>query len=620
MKKTISSILVFFFLIQTIIHIPVNSLPEESYTMSICFSNAETVMNQTQTFIHIDNLSQHASMPGDYLRPTSVETFTYPFGTIIDHVEVAFSQPQRLALSSSLAVKQTPQTTYDQKTIAFSEKETNDSLAASYDYMVDVGIKNKQRVVYLTVFISPVSYDAENRQALVYSEADITIQTKSAANPLMIPDEYDMVIITTESFSQNVRPLIDHKNSMEIKTYMKTCEEIYTQYEGRDKAEQIKYFIKDAIESNGISYVLLIGGRKGGLFEETWSVPVRYAQVDDNAETSYITDLYYADIYNETGEFASWDTNDNGIIAEWTRLKKDELGLIPDVYLGRLPCRTKREVDIMVEKIKTYETTDKTSWFYDMVVVGGDSAPGDQFNEGEEENKQALLYMDNFTGIHCWTSDQSFTGPEDVMNAINPGCGFLFFDGHANPASWSTHPPGDKKTWIHGLSISDMPLLENGNKHPICVVGGCHIAQFNVSLLNLFRDIIKYGPVGYFFKPPLKFYHMEWVPRCWSWQLASMKEGGSIATLGYTGLDWFAVGDDDNDGIPDCTQYYSGFMNTHFFKNYGQNNIHVLGEIHTQTIIDYIMVHPPMSFVLDCKTVQEFVLLGDPSLQLVASP
>jgi hypothetical protein len=98
-----------------------------------------------------------------------------------------------------------------------------------------------------------------------------------------------------------------------------------------------------------------------------------------------------------------------------------------------------------------------------------------------------------------------------------------------------------------------------------------------------------------------------------------MEEGGSIATLGYTGLDWFGVGDYDNDSIPDCIQQFSGFMNTHFFKNYGQNDIHIIGDVHTQTLIDYIAVHPPMSYVLDCKTVEEFTLLGDPSLQMVAS-
>ena len=433
---------------------------------------------------------------------------------------------------------------------------------------------------------------------------------------MTFPDKYDMVVIAPSVFSETLQPLIDHKNTIGVPTFLKTTEDIYNEYSGIDKAEQIKYFIKDAIETQGIKYVLLVGGRNGGVFEEKWLVPVRYSNLYDGYESSFTSDLYYADVYNETGAFATWDTNGDGIIAGWNGFKKDVLGLYPDVYIGRLPCKNVKEVQIMVKKIIDYETSDKDSWFYDMVVVGGDSAPGDQFNEGEEENKQAITYMGDFTANHCWTSDETFTGPEDVMNAISQGCGFLFFDGHANPASWSTHPPGDEDTWITGLTVFDMPKLENGNKFPVCVVGGCHIAQFNVSMLNIIRDLIEYGPLGYFVQPPYMFYHMEWVPKCWSWQLASMDQGGSIATMGYAGLDWFAVGDEDGDEIPDCTQYYSGFMNTHFFKNYGVNNITVLGEAHTQTIIDYINTYPPMNAELDCKTVEEFVLLGDPSLQI----
>jgi len=455
----------------------------------------------------------------------------------------------------------------------------------------------------------------------VFTEAKLIIEKRLPETETVFPDEYDMVIIAPESFSSSIKPLVAHKNSIGIETLLKSCESIYASYSGRDEAEQIKYFIKDAIESYGIDYVLLFGGRKGGIMEEKWHVPVRYSHVNDGAEGSFISDLYFADIYDASGEFTDWDPDENGIIAQWSGFRKDELGLIPDVYIGRLPCGTKKDVSIMVEKIITYETSSKDSWFYDMVVVGGDSAhiTGDIYNEGEEENKQALLYMKNFSGTHCWTSDGTFTEKQDVMDAIAPGCGFLFFDGHASPARWSTHPPKDDSVWIEGPDVFDMPDLENGQKLPVCVIGGCHIAQFNVSLLNIIKGIIDYGIKGYFFGPPFKFYYMEWVPKCWSWQMASMKEGGSIATLGFTGLDWFAIGDGDEDGIPDCTQFYSGFMNTNFFKNYGVNNIQIIGQTHGQTVIDYINTYPPMDYELDCKTVEEWVLLGDPSLHMVAT-
>ncbi len=46
------------------------------------------------------------------------------------------------------------------------------------------------------------------------------------------------------------------------------------------------------------------------------------------------------------------------------------------------------------------------------------------------------------------------------------------------------------------------------------------------------------------------------------------------------------------------------------------NNKTILGQAHTQTLIDYLNAYPPMLEKLDAKTVQEFVLLGDPSLKI----
>ena len=614
MKKIKACLIILLVVFQGVILVTANSKEDNTIEKMITFSDYQLVDSDSYNLVEIEGSSQYASLPGLPLRPMRVESYVYPFGTNINSVSVTFSDSQQIALSKPLSLKSIPKTNQIGVTESYTQTSLSTFQNEEFFYTVDSGIKNHEHVVYLNVYIIPVSYDPITLDLTIYQKALISIDKKIPQDSITFPDEYDMVIITPNDFKSAANPLVDHKQSIGLSTMLKTTEEIYDEYSGNDNAEQIKYFIKDAIETYGISYVLLIGGRSGGVFKEKWLLPVRYSHVDDDAETSFISDLYYADIYDADGKFANWDTDNNGVYAEWNLRNKDVLGLYPDVYIGRLPCKNTNEVTIAVEKIINYETMQKGPWFNDMVVIGGDSAPGDDFYEGEEENKLALSYMDEFQGISKWTSDNSFTGPEDVMGAINSGCGFLFFDGHANPASWSTHPPNDEETWINGLTVFEMPQLTNEGEYPICVVGGCHIAQFNVSPLNIIKDLIEYGLNGYIFGPPYQFYHMEWVPKCWSWQLASMKQGGSIATLGYTGLDWFATGDFNEDGIPDCTQYYSGFMNTHFFKNYGLNDIHVLGEAHTQTLIDFLTVHPPMEFELDCKTIQEFVLLGDPSL------
>ena len=148
-------------------------------------------------------------------------------------------------------------------------------------------------------------------EAVAIFETESTLQKPSGVG------EYDMVIIAPEKFSSAIQPLIEHKNSYNIQTILKTTEEIYSEQEGRDDAEKIKYFIKDAIEEWNITYVLLIGGRKGQ--RPGFYVPGRYVILDDGvADFPYLSDTYYADIYKNNGtEFDDWDSNGDDIFGEW---------------------------------------------------------------------------------------------------------------------------------------------------------------------------------------------------------------------------------------------------------------------------------------------------------------
>ena len=86
--------------------------------------------------------------------------------------------------------------------------------------------------------------------------------------------------------------------------------------------------------------------------------------------------------------------------------------------------------------------------------------------------------------------------------------------------------------------------------------------------------------------------------------------------MGNTGLGYGYIGDYNNDSIPDSIQGLGGWIDTEFFRIYGQEGKDIVGELHTTALANYVATFPVMKDNIDCKTVQEWVLLGDPSLKI----
>jgi hypothetical protein len=398
-----------------------------------------------------------------------------------------------------------------------------------------------------------------------------------------------------------------------VKARIIDVEDVYDQmfWHGRDNAEKIKYFIKTAYEQWNITYVLLMGGRKDQAAKETWWIPVRYSyldrQYDELNEKKFLSDLYFADIYDKNGNFSSWDTNNNGIFGEWPKDKAaiDMPDLFPDVFVGRLPCRNIRDVKIVVKKIIQYETGKKSdSWFKTMVVVAGDTYPEKtEYYDGEVYTQIGLEMMKDFRPVRLWTSDGSLKKCRDVIKALNKGCGFIWLSGHGNPAAWSTHPPNDSSTWIRGLRLRTIPFLFNGKKLPVCITGsGCFNSMFNVSLGN--------SPWVYGFP----------IPRCLSWALVRKSNGGSIATIGPTAFSYESPDINTNEGGIE-------WLDIHFFSEYRLNNTDILGETWGNTITNFLQNftinwHDISSdgAALIAKNVEQWLLIGDPSLKIGGYP
>jgi len=429
----------------------------------------------------------------------------------------------------------------------------------------------------------------------------VALPEKFISNPVS-NEEYDLVIIAPEKFSTAIQPLIEHKNSHEIETFLKTTEDIYDEYQGRDETEQIKYFIKDAVEQNHVSYVLLMGGKQGQL--SSWHVPVRYSNLDDGDRyTFFISDLYYADIYkNGTTDFEDWDSDGDGIFAEWG---EDELDLRPDVYVGRLPCRNRLDVKLVVDKIISYENNAYgQSWFNKIVAIGGEQFPNFPGLEGEETCEEALSHMPGFEKIRLYISNGNLTGSDDVIDTINEGCGFIFTRGKGGTDRLRiTKLDGTELIVLHNRL---MYKIRNKDKYPIVFLAECFHGKFDVSLLNIPKYLRNESDI----------LQQDCVPWTISWWMVRKRNGGAIAVITNSNTCYGTTGDANQNGIPDDAEIFGGGLAVESIRQYGEEGRETLGEIHYHSIATYVELNPVGSNLIHSKSVQEYILFGDPSLRI----
>ncbi len=600
----------------------------EYITYQTSFSQVDLETHEGTLAIRVPETNYNKMTPGQPVVPAVVQTTAIPFGSEIIDVTYENATAEIIPISGLLSHGSIP--AIDQFNSSFTYNSQSYPLGEDGCYPSDWisyhtggGLDLSDHVTFFTLRIYPARYNPDEHHIKFIQNITVTMTYRPPEKQLLKDnDVYDLLIIAPEQFHDELSPLCEHKNNYGLKTNLVGIKEISDQmfWQGRDDAEKIKFYIKKSIEEWGISHVLLVGGLQGQT--ANWNVPVRYSHVvppteQEYAEQSFVSDLYYADIYDSKGDFSSWDSNNDDFFAEWNEEFKEEMDLYPDIYLGRLPCRTSYEVRIMVNKIIQYETgICDDSWFNNLILVAGDSYPDKSgFNEGKLISEKAIDLMPGFIPLKVYASLDDINR-KTVNEAMNKGAGFAYFCGHGSPGSWSTHFPPDGSTWTTGYNLKDMIPLRNGYKLPITVVGGCHNGQFDVGLFNMIEGIKEYGIQGYFFESPFRFYYNEWVPNCWAWWLTSKPGGGAIATIANTGLGTHGEDDSDYNGIADYLEVLDGWMELRFLQLYGEEEKTDLGENHGQTMTEYLHRFLGDEEKMDTKMVQQWELLGDPSLKI----
>ncbi len=524
--------------------------------------------------------------------PTITKVYVLPFQSKIEQVSVVFSNKIETTLMKDvnpfIEPKQISSERKSDKAIFKDDliyKSNNMYPSDKYHYELVSGLENDRHVSYLIIHCYPIVYYPLENILCSFQQIDISFTYQQPQQLLNFPNDYDLVIIAPEEFTTSIEPLITHKQSHDIPTLFKTTEDIYSEYPGRDEPEQIKYFIKDAVENLGIDYVLLIGS--------VYKVPIRTSAVSlwGRWREDTLTDLYYSDIYDGNSEFSSWDTDEDNIFGE---TEDDQVDLYPDVHIGRLACDNTSEVEIVVDKIIHYENeTDGQEWYQDMIYIGGNTFRWSPGNEGEDLNEMIMdILLNDFNPSSIiWTSKGNFNR-KTISAAINTGAGFLSYSGHGFEHGMGTYPPTGPflKTYLTPY-IND---LENGYKLPIIFFDACLTAKLDFVL----QDVLDYKQYRIFdILAKILNYDTQIKLPCYAWSFIKHESGGAIATIGATRTAFGGV------------ESGAGKMSIEFFSNY--ENSQTVGQMMTKAQNAYITDVPNDQF-----TVEEFILLGDPSLKM----
>jgi len=594
---------------------------------SVLFSS-QPMLSEKDGFVEIqlDGATTRLLDKNRPVLPIYVRTYQIPFRstdiqvvcTAKDMTTLTLTQeiiPARIAPVSEL----NEQTAYVKDPAVYGSSEFYPSSLYSYDLGAGRN-ENDQQVTFVKVICYPVRYSPLNNEISLAGSFDIKVSYKAPQAPQQsASEEYDMVIIAPEKFSSSIQPLIDFKNAHGVITKLKTVESILAEYDGYDAPEQVKYFIKNEYDNSNITYVLLFGGLKSHLFAKdkdtssagwkAWRVPARYVVMPQGDDPGCLSDLYYGCLYNATGGFDSWDSNGDGVYAQWIEgsAPKDKFDMYPEVYVARLPVVTVTEVKAVVKKITTYEGTGpaEKSWYTNFVGVAGKTF---EYFEGKPDGEYLCDLSYNYTknaipDLHltsCYSTNRDTGGltpvPNDILKAFNEGAGFVDFEGHGWPGGWDTiwfdgtYPDN----WTGGFSVYKYPFLTNGNKLPVVIVGGCHNGMYNVSLIPTLLETAANHP-HFTYGSPLAF--------CFSGGLVTKLHGGAIAATGCTGYGMGYEGDPIS---------LSGELEVNFFYQIG-NGVEHLAQAHSLAIQKFLAEEEINQVEAFCIT--NWALLGDSSLQ-----
>lgn len=256
-----------------------------------------------------------------------------------------------------------------------------------------------------------------------------------------VEEEGNMLIICYDDWTAEMQDFVDWKNTIGRPT------EMVTVTDAGGTAANIKTYVEDYYNTNGLTYLLLIGDA---------------AQVPTNSGSAGGVSL------------GGHSDNAYGYISGTDHYQ--------ELFVGRFSAESPLEVLTQVQRTLTYEMGDQLAvdWLDKVMSVGSDQGAG--VGDDGESDWQHLrnIQIDLFNFTYVEPPHEHFDGSQGgedgagnptaagVGADINTGTGIINYTGHGSTTSWSTS----------GFSVSNINSLVNENKLPFIWSVACVNGNF----------------------------------------------------------------------------------------------------------------------------------------------
>ncbi len=434
-----------------------------------------------------------------------------------------------------------------------------------------------------------------------------------------------LLILSHADFVDALQPLKEYKDHTGMPSYVQSWQSLDKSYHaaGHDQPERIKLAIADYARYAGTRYVMLVG--------DAGHFPVRYTLTDrpdekPNSIWSFISaDYYYADLFNaKDGTVNRWDANHNGYFGELHGglqtgvMNVDQVGVVPNVAVGRIPAADIAQVKLYIDKIEAYEKEAyKADWSKEAVFIATkDWVPNacltveSIISDSLARNgyRVSRLYQPENP---CRPTETPV--PSAITQALNQGAGFINYLGHGGINAWEI-PSG----WFE---VNDLSQLTQTRRLPIVFSAGCYTAQY--AFLPPFDSYTDVQGIFHTGTGTGEDVHTDRSP-----QPAPLQEVGNLpVSLADQLLLENPTGAAAYIGGVATTQYPSFELDTLFYDSLNHGAV-TLGDMWSYMVTRYYQLHPPAEKIDKPDWYQVAVfqqpwkmhLFGDPSLRIQGVP